>query len=693
MQKKHSSHFYFKSVIIIVMTVLGVLVSSSMTGSSVNYYFYDLFFSINKEEAADVKKEEDIIIVAIDEASFKHLKHRWPWPRSWHSDLIEKLNKEGAKTIAFDIIFADPGDNDDDMVFARTLKKYNNIVLADTQERIDSASYVSLMNTGPQKRFQANTGLDIMPLDTDGILRKAYLEFNGETCFGYEAAKNYIAPENRPSLIQIKDSNPEIYIKFTGPPGSIKTISYYQALNPSSFLPKNYFKDKLVFIGFFIRNTADLTDARPDHYPTPFVRFGSGYMPGVEIQANIAATLINHVRSNEQPLQKTILKKVQAHYLWIIAAFFWFITMITCFYLPIWLSAVLLPFILVIQWAVTLFSFSYYSVYIPLAPIACPSVLIYFSGPIFKYYEQFQDKKFIKKIFSRYLSPDVVRHLLKSPDKIKLGGEHVNATVLFIDIEKFTWLANKTKPEELIRILSRYLGTFSDIILKNNGMIDKIAGDAIMAVWGAPVSQENHAETACMTAIEISRSLKELQLQDENKVFHPVNIRMGINSGKMLAGNIGGKHFSNYTVHGVDVNLAARLETMNKLYKTRILIGENTFKHLSDIFAVRKIDYVRLKGWRNPFHVYELSELKETADERLLLLHDSFSRAMDLYIAKNYTDAKTFFEKALEIYPDDGPCKMYINRCNRFIKAPPGNDWNTVYDKSEAEDENYLSLF
>ena len=688
MTKIRSRYFYLKPTIIILMIVTGILLSSSMTGSSINNYFYDLFFSINnRTTSTGVIKEEDIIIIAIDEASFKHFNHKWPWPRSWHASLIEQLNNEGVKIIAFDIIFADPGDDKDDAVFAQTLKKYNNVILASTQEKIDSASYVSLMNITPQERFaNTPTGLDIMPLDTDGILRKAYLEFNGKTCFGYEVANNFITPEDRSSLIQLRETNPEIYINFSGPPGSIKTVSYYQALAPSSFFPENFFKNKLVFVGFYIQNKADLTDVRPDHYPTPYVRFGSGYMPGVEIQANIAANLINHVRSKGQVQQKKLIINFQAPYLWIVSALFWIITMITCFYLSIWVSAFILPLILAAEWTASLLAFHYYSIYIPFSPMAFPSILIYLSGPFFKYYEQFLDKQFIKKIFSRYLSPSVVKYLLKSPEKINLGGGYVNATVLFIDIEKFTWLANKTEAEILIRILSRYLGTFSDIILKNNGMIDKITGDGIMAVWGAPVSQPDHAEMACKTAIEINRSLKELQMQDKEEIFHPVNIRMGINSGKMLAGNIGGKYFSNYTVHGADVNLAARLETMNKIYRTRILAGENTVNLLSDIFIVRKIDYIHLEGWEKPFHVYELAGLKETADEYLLMLHQLFSRAMEFYLDKYFKEAKTYFKKGLKINPDDGPSNIYISRCNQFIKTPPENDWKAVYEKDEIKD-------
>lgn len=693
MTKASSGKFYLRTAIIIIMTVSGILLSSSMTGNSINHFFYDLLFSINSSSPSiNDRNVEDIIIVAIDEASFKHLNHQWPWPRSWHAELIEQLNMKGAKTIAFDVIFTDPGNDPDDAVFAQALKKYNNIILAGTQEKIESASYVSLMNVTPQKRLiqsHTRTGLDIMPLDTDGILRRAYLEFNGETCFGYEAANNFIPPEYRSKLAQLKQTNPEIYINFSGPPGSIKKVSYYQALTPSSFFPENYFKNKLVFVGFFIRNTADLTSARPDHYPTPYVRFGSGYMPGVEIQANIAATLINHVSSRGVYSKKQLIKKISTPSLWILSSFFWIITAIAGFCLSIWVSAILLPFILIAQWVISLSAFHYYSIYIPLVPVAFPSVLIYLSGPFLKYYEQLQDKQFIKKIFSRYLSPGVVKHLLKSPDKIRLGGEYADASVLFIDIEKFTWMANKTDAEKLIRILSRYLGTFSDIILKNDGMIDKIAGDSIMAVWGVPVSQKDHADTACRTAIEISRALKELQMQDEKEIFHPVNIRMGINSGKMLAGNIGGKHFSNYTVHGVDVNLAARLEAMNKLYKTRILIGENTVNLLSDAFLVRRIDYVRLKGWQSPFHVYELAGLKDTAGEQLLLFHQLFSRAMDLYFSKDYKEAKTLFEKSIDIKPDDVPCNIYINRCNRFIKTPPGNDWSTVYEKGGIGDYNF----
>ena len=680
MPKKYPNHSYLKPAIIFIMIALGILLSSSVTGCSINYFFYDFFFSINRDSSSANAENNNVIIVAIDEASFKHLIHQWPWPRSWHANLIERLNNEGAKTIAFDIIFADPADNKSDAAFSRTLKKYDNIILAGTQEKTDSGSYVSLMKVKPREQFiqpNTNIGLDIMPLDTDGILRRAYLEFNGDACFGYEAAINYISPDKKAELRQLKNEDPEFFINFSGPPGTFKTISYYQALNPSLFFSENFFKNKLIFVGFYIRNKANLVEIRPDHYPTPFVRFGSGYMPGVEIQANIATNLIRHVHSKEGARHKQLLKKSDSYLLWIISAFFWVITIIAGFYTPVFLSTVLFPLILIAQWAVTFFAFQYFSIYIPFAPMACPSILIYLSGPFFKYYEQLQKKQFIKKTFSRYISPGVVKHLLKSPDKINTDGEYVNATVLYLDIEKFTLLADKIDAVKLTRILSRYLGTFTDIIIKNDGMVDKIAGDAIMAVWGAPLPQKNHAEMACRTSFEIKDALKKLNQKNREK-SKPLNIRIGINSGKMLAGNVGGKHFSNYTVHGVGVNLAARLEAINKIYKTRILIGKNTADLLPDIFALRKIDYISLKGWQNSFYIYELTGFKKNIGENTLLLHQFFSRAIELYLNKNFIEAKILFEKALALFPDDGPCNIYIKRCSHFIKTPPGNDWDAV---------------
>lgn len=266
--------------------------------------------------------------------------------------------------------------------------------------------------------------------------------------------------------------------------------------------------------------------------------------------------------------------------------------------------------------------------------------------------------------------------MLKESKKLKLEGGFADGTILFIDIERFTQLAERTDAKELIRILNRYLGSFADIVLASGGMVDKIAGDSLMAVWGVPLAFKNHAGVACETALLIQQKLFSLHENETEKI----NIRIGINSGSMLAGNVGGKKFWDYTVHGMDVNISKRLEEANKVYNTRILVGENTQKRAADFFIFREIDTVRIQGISVPINIYELVGSRDGINQDMLIFLDYFNRGRDLYKEKKWAESKKWFEKGLELNPFDKVCDIYVNRLNRFETNPPDRLWDGAID-------------
>ncbi|MDY6934263.1 MAG: adenylate/guanylate cyclase domain-containing protein [Spirochaetota bacterium] len=222
-----------------------------------------------------------------------------------------------------------------------------------------------------------------------------------------------------------------------------------------------------------------------------------------------------------------------------------------------------------------------------------------------------REKKYIRQTFSKFVSKSVVDDLLKNPEKLKLGGEKKILTVLFSDIRGFTSISEKMTPEGLVEHLNEYLESMTDITFKYYGTLDKYVGDEIMAFWGAPISQEDHALLACKAALEMMIKLDDLNKKWRGKGKPELDIGIGINTGDMVVGNMGSSSRMDYTLMGDNVNLGARLEGTNKVYKTNIIISEFTYEYVKDSVIVRELDVIRVKGKELPVKIYELIDIKE----------------------------------------------------------------------------------
>lgn len=583
--------FRTRAGILIAAGILGILSAFSPLAHMIDRMVYDAWMVYRPSPSLP----EDIVIVAVDEPSFKEIGYQWPWPRSLHGELIRTLFRSGAAVVALDILFSEPSLPEEDSLLSEAINE--RTILAANLENLIRHQYEMEMTVLPIPSFltkAGGTGIDSLPLEKDGFLRNAISQQAGQKGFAFEAASVFraISGGNRIEPIQ----NPQMGINFIGPPGSIPAFSYYQALNPDKSLPKDCFKDKLVFVGFALKNAAHPSDTRPDHYPTPFVRFGYGHMAGVEIQANIASNFLG----------TGFIRTTPFSLLFSAAILLGALTGLLSYKMPPFKSGFMVLAFLCILAGISYVSFSYLLVFVPLSIFFFPSLFAWLSLFSLSYYHLAKEKQYIRQIFSRYVSKDVVKLLLKHPERLRLGGEFVHGTVLFLDIRNFTGLTQKLPAEELIKVLSRYLGRFTDIILENHGMIDKIAGDAIMAVWGAPVAQPDHADLACKTALILEKTCAALAEEDMDAGRPALSIRIGVNSGLFLAGNIGGQNFSDFTVHGVDVNLAKRMESLNKEYKTTILIGDNTRLLLKKTFSIRKKGSIAGPDQSMPIAVYEL---------------------------------------------------------------------------------------
>ena len=328
--------------------------------------------------------------------------------------------------------------------------------------------------------------------------------------------------------------------------------------------------------------------------------------------------------------------------------------------------------------AVNISLFSRYNIWLNLIYPVLTMIAVYLGITVYRYITEEKEKKKVRNAFQYYLTASVITEMLKDPSKLKLGGDKKLLTVLFSDIRGFTTVSEKLAPEELVRLLNEYLTVMTDIVFKYDGLLDKYMGDAIMAVYGAPLDQPDHAIRACKTALEMMQALKKLQDKWTGEGRPALNIGVGINSGDMVVGNMGSRMRFDYTVMGDSVNLGSRLEGINKEYGTNIVISEFTQDIVKYELYCRELDAVRVKGKAHPVKIYELlSEMKDADPYRQFV--EIFENGLAKYKQVLWDEAIAAFRKVLEIRPDDPPAKLYLKRCQELKENPPPQPWDGVF--------------
>jgi adenylate cyclase len=304
----------------------------------------------------------------------------------------------------------------------------------------------------------------------------------------------------------------------------------------------------------------------------------------------------------------------------------------------------------------------------------------YISTTVYNYVTVEKEKRRIKGAFRYYVTESVMEEILRRPEKLALGGEEKELSVLFSDIRGFATISEKLPPGVLVGLLNGYLTRMTEVVFRYDGYLDKYIGDAIMAVYGAPVEREDHALSACRTAVEMIASLKGIQIEWERAGLPKIDIGIGINTGKMVVGNMGSRKRFNYTVVGDNVNLASRLEGLTKRYEAPIIIGEGVYERVKGELLCRELDSVRVKGKEVPTRVYELIGRGSGEDMEFV---DRFRKALDSYRAMMWKEADALFKKALELRPNDRPSMIYIERCGTYLESPPSQPWDWVTEISE----------
>jgi len=306
-------------------------------------------------------------------------------------------------------------------------------------------------------------------------------------------------------------------------------------------------------------------------------------------------------------------------------------------------------------------------------------IFIYLGVTGYRYMTEEKEKKKIRGAFQYYLTASVVEEMLQNPDKLKLGGEKKDLTVLFSDIRGFTSISERMTPDGLVKFLNEYLTKMTDIVFKYDGLLDKYMGDAIMAIWGAPLDQPDHVRRACLTALDMVEELHRLQKKWSAEGMPFLNIGIGVNAGPMVVGNMGSDRRFDYTVMGDSVNLGSRLEGLNKLYGTNIIVSEMTYDRVRDEFSARELDLVRVKGKDQPVKIFELLSPLKTASADQRALAEGFHAALAEYRKRNWDKAREGLQKVLAQFPHDAPAKLYLERCETLSQNPPPADWDGVY--------------
>jgi len=332
----------------------------------------------------------------------------------------------------------------------------------------------------------------------------------------------------------------------------------------------------------------------------------------------------------------------------------------------------------------TVLVYTRFSTLIEMATVELALVLTFIAGTIVNYFNENKQRHFIQGAFSQILAPSILDKLMEDPSTLALGGEEKELTIFFSDLQGFTSLSEELgSPKQLVEILNAYLTAMSDIILKYDGYVDKYEGDAIMAFWGAPLDDPDHSWKACYAALENQMRMNELQAYFRGMgLTTDLKVRIGMNTGVALVGMMGSIKKLNYSIIGDSVNLASRLEGANKQYGTYTMISETTYLEAKDRIRARPLDLIRVRGKKLPTSVYELMAKKGELDQTGQNLLEVFSAGIEAYRKRNFQNAISCFEKGRQIAPEDGPARLYLDRCRQYLTNPPADDWDGVFTMS-----------
>ena len=453
-------------------------------------------------------------------------------------------------------------------------------------------------------------------------------------------------------------------INYVGPYRSYPQYSMVDVMKGR--VPAGTFRDKIVLVGAAALALADIRN-------TPFK--GESYM-GVEVHANIIDNLLHSAEPHRSFLVRGAREELAD--MGFIILFGGVLGVWLGRSRPLTATAVTVIVLVLFAWFVY-FAFVHWGRWLSLVIPGTTLILAYVGSISYRVFFEEREKRKIRSQFGMFLAPGVISLIENDPDKyFRPGGETKELSILFSDIRDFTTMSEGMSPDDLVRMLNEYFNAMIDVLYQNLGTLDKFIGDAIMAFWGSPYPQEDHAFHACNCALQMRDRLVELNADWERRGIRPIAIGLGVNSGPVNVGNIGSDKRLSWTVMGDNVNLASRLEGMTKQYHVGVLVNETTHAATNGQFVAREVDKIRVKGKKHPVTIYELlapgAELKEYES----LLAD-YNAALESYRAQDWIDAAGKLGNIMMTRPYDGPTQVLLQRCIEFMDDPPAADWDGVY--------------
>jgi len=639
-----------------------------------------------------------IVIVTVDGGSLERLPWlSWPWPRQLYGDCLALLQRWGARVVAFDILYDLPSlyGAADDSSLGRSASDFGSAVFAIALQQGEglpipdiacipvrgNASFLDSARAtdppfGPILDGAAALGnVSALP-DPDGVYRRARL---------FTATPQGIVPslpvaaawlaEGRPGVelsggrlvfggreIPL-DGSGNLRMRFRGPTATFRYVPIADLLETlqneasggQAVTDSSVFRDAIVLVGYTAPGLYDLK-------PTPY----SAVCPGVEVNATVLDNLLSGDAVTRPGAWASLAAAVVISLLCAAALLLFRSTVLKA----------LSGLVVLAGWVAVCFAAFRSGLWLEMLYPSVAGVAAVLGGTSLSYSHANRQRKQIRTAFSQYLSPDVVEQLSRNPDLLKLGGEQKIMTAHFSDLEGFTSFSERLTPEELVHLLNRYLTIVTDVFLDNGGTLDKYIGDAVVAFWNAPIPCEDHAARACRAVLSARKALSDLNDRLRQEGGPELKPRTGLNTGPMTVGNMGSSRRFDYTMMGSAVNLASRLEGVNKAYGSYVMVSEATKEAAGQGFSFRELDIIRVVGQNTPVRIFELLGLEGGVPEETLRRCRRYGEALEIYRSRKFQEAA----RAFGSIADDAPSAKMSQRCAHMIEAGPAGDWDGVYD-------------
>jgi adenylate cyclase len=701
--------FIFAVGCIFASLFVRTLDNTTILGGFVDYTvsFENRFYDFRMRSQIDRSyKSKEITLVKIDDYSLQKLG-MWPIPRGEYAKLLNKLKDFGAKIVAMDIMFPEKSPHfgaglSPDSLFAQAIKNFQtdgrrvflSYTLADENEEALEEAPVEMLNDAIITRTEQDANMTqrkiakfTFPIDelisseaglgyissvedSDGVHRQYRLIANIDTIYygslAYNTFEAYLG--DKKTITIFTDGNGEFInegkkleisplgetkIRYKGGDSVFEDLSIYDVINAESNDEKirSMIENRIIFIGSTAIGAHDLR-------PSPI----DNKMPGVYAHINMTHMLLHNY------FFKSSNDSVKISLLLLILGFLIFF-FIQRFGNP-FLDAATLILLITSTYYLDLHFFLAEGYELKLFYCYFCFISSYSWNTFLKFYEANKEKKQIRGTFSRYVAPTIVDEMLKDPDKLHVGGIKMDITCLFSDVRDFTKISENLSATELSHSLNIYMGAMTDIVFETKGTLDKYIGDAIVALWGAPLPIGNHAQYAVEGAIKMMNKLPEINQEFERLGRPRFKVGIGLNSGECSVGNMGSERIFSYTALGDNMNLGARLESLCKYYGAQILISDMTLERLDlSNIKTRPIDKVIVKGKTLPVGVHEVFY-----DHHFMMKNpstlDTYLKAWKLFQQKKFLEAKTLFDQIIIIHEQDEVSRRLMLLCQKYLESP-----------------------